>query len=79
MTHGRHLFVAQNRVTHTSKSQIIFFIYKFFINKIFRKPDLDVDPENLKIREMAENGSVVLDNRFGEDEEMKCGQQLDDR
>lgn len=46
----------------------------------FRKPDLDVDPENVKMREITENGSISLDNRFGEnDEPVKCGQQLDDR
>jgi hypothetical protein len=45
----------------------------------FRKPDLDVDPENVKVRE--QNESVSIDNRFGEDDAAtyRCGEQLDDR
>lgn len=42
-----------------------------------RKPDLDVDPENIKVRENTTNDDVDLDNRFGEGEGnkpmMKCG------
>lgn len=55
-------------------TKIIFIIY-------FRKPDLTHDPLNVKIRDTAENGSIILDNRFNENEnaQIKCGQQLDNR
>lgn len=50
-------------------------IIKYFV---IRKPDLDVDPENIKVREQSE--SVNVDNRFGEDDAVyRCGEQLDDR
>lgn len=48
--------------------------------RVFRNPDLSVDPENIKVREPTSEGSVAIDNRFSESESaFKCGQQLDDR
>lgn len=64
------------RTTERKKNKIIHKLFFFG-----RKPDLDVDPENVKIRESPVNESVSLDNRFSETEspQIKCGQQLDDR
>lgn len=48
----------------------------------FRKPDLEVDPENIKVRETksSDNEAFSVDNRFGESAssiaQKKCGVQL---
>jgi hypothetical protein len=48
-----------------------------FVYVFFRKPDFEVDPENVRVREDASSNaeSVILDNRFGEStiEKKKCG------